>query len=840
MDNRVATRTPEASKSISSPSSSNVLLANDSSSPSMAVAAEKKTATFMTSEDLYSFDNNADSLPYQSKWESSKPNRDSVRNLHTDRNDICIRIKGTSVRDEISNIYSDGNDSDDELDGSTEEELYGSNKSSLPDFANAANRALHEETKRLERLRDETENHAEAHNDRVRMMEDHLHEIEHEIRHTDGLMAAKKKEIDMDNHFLALMDRETSRYHEDIKGTVTSIRNSKHILKSIQTQIRSTSEETEKLKESLNWNQEELEQWASAASREEGDNIALQRYAKEDELKIKELCLSIEKLTKSLMEKRARLENETAQTKAYQGELERVSDGFKGQHEERKELIKQWQVTIAMMRARDEDIGQISSKYAAVEKNLEEEMKSVAKAREALALLDVDKIEVEKNFGATEREVLFERQEYLSIKKKREFVVEKLGAMKIEMEASVQCLQTEKRKQNVAQGELEQKKSQLHYFQERCNVIKHRLTEERGATLSHERTAVNVEKALKEHKQELKQKVQREQSLKDKAFKLSQNLSILRKAEASLSANIECAQNSSKNLSSKLRELEENNARAHEVLYNADLNLQKIERRLARGLGARSEEKKLSLDERIAELEQDLKLQKEKRKSNEEEWKNAKRELQRWNRREKERKHEQDTTQNKIIELELEVRTCEASLEATSRRREESLVINDSTRLDVRRLRDALHSLAEEVHVLETQKEKLKTTISDRKNSSREETDQKTRKMRLCEEERHKLAVQLTQRKLTVDRLKKRHAHLCSLLPKSRNDKGAPDNEKGRSGACNLTEAAQKRDDLQREGDDLHRLVLRKESEIKAMIRTLNELNARNARLRKSLKAQKE
>ena len=164
----------------------------------MAVAAEKKTATFMTSEDLYSFDNNADSLPYESKWESSKQNRDSVRNLHTDRNDICIRIKGTSVRDEISNIYSDGNDSDDELDGSTEEEFYGSNKSSLPDFANAANRALHEETKRLERLRDETENHAEAHNDRVRMMEDHLHEIEHEIRHTDGLMAAKKKEIDME------------------------------------------------------------------------------------------------------------------------------------------------------------------------------------------------------------------------------------------------------------------------------------------------------------------------------------------------------------------------------------------------------------------------------------------------------------------------------------------------------------------------------------------------------------------------------------------------------------------------------------------------------------------
>ena len=52
----------------------------------------------------------------------------------------------------------------------------------------------------------------------------------------------------------------------------------------------------------MNWNQEELEQWALAAKQKEDDNLALQRYTRADEVKIKELNLQIEKLTKEVIE----------------------------------------------------------------------------------------------------------------------------------------------------------------------------------------------------------------------------------------------------------------------------------------------------------------------------------------------------------------------------------------------------------------------------------------------------------------------------------------------------------------------------------------------------------
>ena len=47
----------------------------------------------------------------------------------------------------------------------------------------------------------------------------------------------------------------------------------------------------------MNWNQEELEQWALAARQKEEDNLTLEKYKRADEIKIKELNLAIEKLT---------------------------------------------------------------------------------------------------------------------------------------------------------------------------------------------------------------------------------------------------------------------------------------------------------------------------------------------------------------------------------------------------------------------------------------------------------------------------------------------------------------------------------------------------------------
>ena len=47
----------------------------------------------------------------------------------------------------------------------------------------------------------------------------------------------------------------------------------------------------------MNFNQEELEQWSLAAKQKEEDNLALEKYRRQDEIKVKDLNLEIEKLT---------------------------------------------------------------------------------------------------------------------------------------------------------------------------------------------------------------------------------------------------------------------------------------------------------------------------------------------------------------------------------------------------------------------------------------------------------------------------------------------------------------------------------------------------------------
>ena len=68
-------------------------------------------------------------------------------------------------------------------------------------------------------------------------------------------------------------------------------------LNDIQNQIFKGNEKMDKFKLLMNWNQEELEQWALAAKQKEEDNLALEKYKRADDIKIKELNLEIERLT---------------------------------------------------------------------------------------------------------------------------------------------------------------------------------------------------------------------------------------------------------------------------------------------------------------------------------------------------------------------------------------------------------------------------------------------------------------------------------------------------------------------------------------------------------------
>ena len=71
---------------------------------------------------------------------------------------------------------------------------------------------------------------------------------------------------------------------------------------------------------------EELEEWLRVQQEKEEDSAALEKYAKEDELKMKELSLQIQKLVHDVHQKKNQLAAEVNSTKLTPGRILRVDD----------------------------------------------------------------------------------------------------------------------------------------------------------------------------------------------------------------------------------------------------------------------------------------------------------------------------------------------------------------------------------------------------------------------------------------------------------------------------------------------------------------------------------
>lgn len=86
----------------------------------------------------------------------------------------------------------------------------------LPDFANAANRALYADLKDAERALAATEEELAETGERVSVMEGHLGSVVAERQNTQRLVDAKAKEVETEDHLKQLADRELGRFSSEL------------------------------------------------------------------------------------------------------------------------------------------------------------------------------------------------------------------------------------------------------------------------------------------------------------------------------------------------------------------------------------------------------------------------------------------------------------------------------------------------------------------------------------------------------------------------------------------------------------------------------------------------
>lgn len=700
----------------------------------------------------------------------------------------------------------------------------------LPLFADEKNKELHKKIRAKEKTFQTVKTEISENKSRVEIMTEHLKNVKQELLHTQELHNAKQKEVASEEHMKQLAEREIGRIAQEMRKFDAECSDLESKLSAIQSFLFKGNEEMDRFKLQMNWNQDEMEQWAMAAKQKEEDAMALERYRRADESKIKELTLEIEKLTKTLQQHKRTLEDEATETQAKQIELDKTAEEFRQLHDERQKLVQQWQDTIAAMKRRDDEIAAASEQYALAKQGLEAKREMLQEQKNRLKRQEQENNETQAKISGKERQQSRVQQELQQTMARLQEFKDQVEILKNQLASAVTHLNQQRSFNANKDVHLESMKQELESARARFKATRSALEKCLSSTADAETLAKEAESDLSAMENELK-RMEKEIALqKEHMFRKSQQLFTLRQKEASLIAEISGSKAAIQNLRTKLKLLDQQTLRQQELVYNGEFQIQQMERKVARASGERSAEETKVLQSQIQVLQMELDRVKAEESMLAAQCKKLEDEKRAQERVKRALAAQREEIRAKISECELANESCSNSLKQTLREKEELLVQHDLQSLEVKRLKDVLNMRADEVFSLENRDFQLKKSMEERKREIAMHRELQRATNRGIEDERHKVAVELSERENRVKKLQAKFETLCKMSGYGSEDA----NGEERSQAYFVIKAAQRRDELQREGDDLDDKIRVAEKEVRALKKTLQHLEDQNSDYRKS------
>lgn len=183
-------------------------------------------------------------------------------------------------------------------------------------------------------------------------------------------------------------------------------------LTTIQANLYKTTESIESLRAELKFSKQELEEWVRVQNEKEDDNAALLKYSKEDTNKIKQLSLTMEKLMSEVQKKKNALNAEVTETQVSQLELDKTTNEFKTLHQDRQQMIQQWENALQIINKRDEEVQETQMNYLDLKATLQK-LQGVINEKQAFLNQQLEANEVAvKKMGLTDRTVSKYRLEH--------------------------------------------------------------------------------------------------------------------------------------------------------------------------------------------------------------------------------------------------------------------------------------------------------------------------------------------------------------------------------------------------------------------------------------------
>ncbi|KAJ3177443.1 Coiled-coil domain-containing protein 39 [Geranomyces variabilis] len=705
---------------------------------------------------------------------------------------------------------------------------------SLPPFANAQNKALSKEIidaeAKLSLLLSSFEDNAA----RTETMSAHMKNVQQELQHTQALSDAKGRQIDTEDHFKQLAEREAGRLVLEIKAIDKEILEATEHLSTIQNNIYRGNERIDGIRADLKLEKSELDEWLRVQSEKEEDNMALLKYTKEDDQKIKELSLGIEKLMQEVNKKKAILSAEVTETQVTQIELDKTTEAFKQLHQERQELIQQWEQTIEGMRKKDLEIVDVQAAFEKTKDEIKDQQRVIDDKQRFLDQQNETNAETEKTIGLTERAV-----------SKYRFDQNQANASLIQFQDELEVLRNTLNKTATdlvnKRGEVVNLKDDLHDKTEKLarekqhtEDMKTRLAMITNKTMTMEQKAQELAEILKQEEMRSKELDRELKVLREQQFKRNQEVFRLKQDEKDKGAEITGGEAALRNLKSKVHRLDQEALKQQAMLYAQEFQIQQLERKLRRAQGERTDEEKEMLMKRIEDLNQQLESSTAKWGLLNAQLKKSQGDVVASHRKLEILQKDKTAVKSSIDELTLHNDSASKQLNQKIQEKENLMVEENILRLELRKLRGFLNARADEVFSLETRQVHLQLALEERTKEIEIHKDMLRLQLKSAEEERYSASAELRDRVSKVERLKRRYEIVMTNFSGT-HDGDEEGGAEEHSQAYYVIRAAQHREELQREGDELDAQIRKAEKEIKALENTLKMMNDRNEEYRMNL-----
>uniref|UniRef100_A0A8C5KVA7 Coiled-coil domain-containing protein 39 n=1 Tax=Jaculus jaculus TaxID=51337 RepID=A0A8C5KVA7_JACJA len=677
--------------------------------------------------------------------------------------------------------------------------------------ANQENKTLEERLSKLQKEKANLQDQLRDYEDRITSMTSHFKNVNQEFSFIQSLYKARENEIESEQHFKAIAERELGRVKDEIHRLENEMSLIQERKNDKENGIFKATQKLDGLKCQMNWDQQALEAWLEESAHKDSDNLTLQKYAQQDDNKIRVLD---SELTETL-------------SGCICSCWRRSAQDFRKIHHERQELITQWESTIEQMQKRDRDIDSCALALARIKQETREKENLVKEKIKFLESEIGNNVEFEKRIAAADRNVLKCRMEYQRQDANRSQMKDELDFLKANVSRTSSDLEALRKNISKIKKTIHDESAKLQKVKTHNQVVSKNLQHLTEKTLSIEEKATSLEDMLKEEEKSVKEAEAQLSIVKDVLFKKVQQLQSEVIKEKSLGAEVEGTRSSLKHLNHRLHKLDFETLKQQEIMYSQDFCIQQIERRMSRLKGEINSEEKQTLEAKIVELKKSLEEKKSTLSVLETQIKKLHNDLYFIKKSNTKSNDEKQSLLNKMNELNLFTERSEKELNKAKSSKQDLMIEDNLLKLEVKRMRELLHSKAEEVLSLEKRKQQLCCAIAERNEEIEVHRTMLASQIRYVDQERQSVSADFHERLSKIDKLKSRYEILTVvMLP--------PEGEEEKTQAYYVIKAAQEKEELQREGDSLDAKINKAEKEIYALENTLQVLKSCNKNYKQS------